>query len=670
MKIVESPELKQYLENFVIQTLSKCELFTKVFGKNYAQERLRVNLDKVYVRPHYRKGAGWYECSDKFIVLCNNIIGRDSLSPEDIKNDESYKRTLLHESIHAILRKKSSELENGNLSSGTGIYEKYLNGAELGRGLNEGYTEWVCSKAGYPSDAYVTLRTFVDELEIAIGEERVMTLGKGNIIGNASIQLGMNPEECIAFLGLIDEVYKLQGRVKDLNYIISTIEEYKGRSKLSETERAKIEEKYNNLHEIPAYKRFIEIHNKVDLQQEEILKYQTYYFKVLLDKTKEKTTKNKSEVESQIFAKYFEAEFAELMQMESILVDKLEKFSTLYELISKEEILEDSVIGKFKADYEMLIERHFNYIYEQAEQAFKAGGLTGEKIEELSQRLLLDSKFKRSDSGLRYDRVKFFKKIATLLCPEEALAVSSLLSKLDVEGELNTISEYSIVKLKARGKGKNRGKTSEITAYQKGGKVESILSHYDEMLEEKEELYFTTELGEDIQKIMEEFEKLRDKELTKNPFAKIHIMDRLIVIDSNDEQSFYYILHGNIVEAHNITPNPIKLNFSQDELEQLNTQEDLHPVVVQKDFSQRLKSFIGGIFGKNADISNKLKSFIERIFKRNIESSHNEEERKNAVDLPKNFREELSNMSNYSTQGIGKVDGIRETNELSRGEKE
>lgn len=117
------------------------------------------------------------------------------------------KHYILHEALHAIFEKDKQEYKELGLRYSTGVDEMYLDGTSLGIGLNEGLTEWICQKAGYGCISYTTEFNIVRMLELAIGEENVMKLAKGNIKENVTKLLDLDETECKYILGLIDRIH-------------------------------------------------------------------------------------------------------------------------------------------------------------------------------------------------------------------------------------------------------------------------------------------------------------------------------------------------------------------------------------------------------------------------------------------------------------------------------
>lgn len=156
-KRILNPEVKEYLIKFVIDTLENCDLFVKTFGSGFAESRLNDNLREVYTNEKSSTSSGYYDFADKSITLCESGVDDKLLAPEDIDSSENKKATILHEAIHAILRKLKEECEEIGVVDVTGIMESYKDDSELGRGLNEGLTNWIVEKAGLKPNGYETL---------------------------------------------------------------------------------------------------------------------------------------------------------------------------------------------------------------------------------------------------------------------------------------------------------------------------------------------------------------------------------------------------------------------------------------------------------------------------------------------------------------------------------
>ena len=215
----ENQEIRQYLINFVEKTLNQCEVFTKVYGKDFVRKRLEENLKKVYIDiSNSNSNTALYDMENSCITIFSE---NKSLTVADIENNKKLKHLILHESIHAIFRRTKEECQEFGIEDGTGILEFYSNGQELGRGFNEGLTEWICQKAGYGEQSYSSEKNIIRILEFAIGEEAVMELAKGDIKGNVAKILQMSKLECLQVMALVDNIYENERKTHEIGEINS-----------------------------------------------------------------------------------------------------------------------------------------------------------------------------------------------------------------------------------------------------------------------------------------------------------------------------------------------------------------------------------------------------------------------------------------------------------------
>lgn len=217
---MENQEIRQYLINFVERTLNGCETFSKVYGKDFVRKRLEKNLEKVYTDiSSSNSNTALYDMDNSCITIFSGNNSVKSLTVADIENNKKLKHLILHESIHAIFRRTKEECQEFGIEDGTGILEFYNNGQELGRGFNEGLTEWICQKAGYGEQSYDSEKDIVKILELAIGEEAVMELAKGDIRGNVANILQMNKVECLQVMALVDNIYQKERKIYEIGEI-------------------------------------------------------------------------------------------------------------------------------------------------------------------------------------------------------------------------------------------------------------------------------------------------------------------------------------------------------------------------------------------------------------------------------------------------------------------
>ncbi|MCI9063083.1 MAG: hypothetical protein HFJ17_00510 [Clostridia bacterium] len=552
---IESQEIKEYLKSYIPSVLEECELFTKTFGKNFARKRLELNLDKVYTNEIDRKCDGYMDSKDNSITYCVKSKDENPLKAKDIENDPKLQFVSMHEGIHSILERTKLECKLRGIESGTGLLETYDNGEELARGFNEGLTNWICEKAYIYADSYITLTDCINKLELAIGEEKVMKLGKGNIKKNVRKQLHMSEEECEMFLAIGDDIYHIEDIVSDIEYIMQVIDEYQNRDKLNRKEKTITEKKYDELKDIDIYniifenieyKEFLEKDNKSD----SIESRREYLEKVLKEK-EEEIENSICEFNIKLFEKYFEAEWNKLFNSQTLDIDAMTKFDELYELIEDNE---NPKIEKFRSEYEELKKRYFESICMQAEKEFRNGTLSGKRLNELEG---------QTNRGLYPINEEFFNRVAKIIYPQNPELAADLLCKIDQDpDELEDVNKYSIIQLSAGER--------KFNAYQKNNEVigtleENTQCYYEDdniTIHEQGRIFdYTLDKDEHYESAIKQFIKLRQKVKRESPKTKIMILNRLITVKQGNKQSFYIIDKGNLLPA-NIENEPIRLNLA------------------------------------------------------------------------------------------------------------
>ncbi len=169
----QNERIKELVKSYIVDELSGCDLFTSVFGENFARRNIK-NIKKVVLKEKKEKNpnAGIYDIEDGSISIFVEPEVFEDLSYIDTEDEEWVKAVLLHESIHALLKRSHTE---------TGLMVSFGQDKEIGRALNEGYTDWIVKKVGLvvdPEDLYKRFLDIVEKIELAIGEKNTMRLGK------------------------------------------------------------------------------------------------------------------------------------------------------------------------------------------------------------------------------------------------------------------------------------------------------------------------------------------------------------------------------------------------------------------------------------------------------------------------------------------------------------
>lgn len=544
---VENPEIKPQIEAFVIETLENCKLFVDTYGRGFAAKRLAANFKTVFTDELNKKARGQYSLGTSGIMtLFMEGKNGNLLTFENIKDKEDL-QTVLHEAVHAIFNKTPKECRDAGIRLGSGIHELYQD-TELGRGLNEGFTNWVCDKAGFKTMSYPTLTNLVNILEMAIGPEKLMKFGKGNISKNLSKLLGMTPTDCQTFLSYADQIYNYEDKATDYSNLASALR----RKSVFESEKARnpgltMDEsltedlealqntfEYTNLLNNLQYMTFVQEHNlKPDLEGSK-LKYFEHQQKFFSDKAKEMDQTMKGE----ILSKYFMQELTEAVASGTCTTEQYKKYSQLSNLLHTYGEIKDPTMLAFKENFGALRKQFYDRAENDIRNALKNGTLTPEKIAKYR-----DATF----DGNQYDPSDFNTMLAKIMLPENPNAYEDLFRTISCQNMIPELFDYRILELEG-----SNGKRSNFFFDTKNGvhfaryisSPKTFLAN--SQIEDKDDLFDMTLSGlQSMQEIVNNFLVLKDEICQNNPNTRLQIVENVVVSTVDGEEPTFYLLNGN-----------------------------------------------------------------------------------------------------------------------------
>ena len=644
MEKVENSAVKEYMINYAISTLEGCKLFTDAYGKGYVKRHLDINLGKVFTNEFRQGEKAYYNTENLSITMCTDKREETILTPSDIEKDSILKGNVLHELVHAIFNKTKQECKKYEIEWGTGILEQSKRGTEIGRGLNEGLTNWICEKAGMKVKGYKRLTNLINILELGVSEKNIIKLPKGNVRKNMPKLIKMNFKRCMCILGLTDQIELLEGRADELQRICNTLVKYQTRDNLQEEDRKRIEQDYMNLegsfiygnilYGDPEYEERLIAEGREDTDTEKLL-----YIQEKMSDINAQLAQDTTEVLSTFFEEYFkdtlesEMNSGEISKQTMIMLDKLKEYSMKCEVSKEHHVL---AIDYIKSIHQTVEKVYSRAIMQEAQTAVEQGQFTGEKLEELIKRYNRDRDAVPSE---------FISQIASMINPDEQEKVGSLLCDLFANGEISKVAQYSISNIKFG----NR----EINAYQKCG--ETVTVEYNEFRKGTKEYIpsgelksFTLGRDEKSKEIIRQFQELESSILSRYPNAQIRIINRLIVVKLEESEMYYGIDDEKILPGKEQKGKEIKVNISPD--------ENKLPVVRNTGiFSRIVRAFRKKVY------SNKGEGIV-------YSNENNEVSVKSKRD---EFRSQISNMDNYdnsSTMGQRKTDLGNYTHEIEEEE--
>jgi len=234
---------------------------------------------------------------------------------------------------------------NFGIRCATALSECYYNGYELGRGANEGFTEWLCKEAGYGNHSYDEEYHIIALLELAIGKENIIKFGRGNIKEYIPKVLRMSSIECNVLLANIDDVYKRSWTVTQIQNIIKILNKFE---KDIVTEEDKLELFQDYMDEYKIYAKMLK-EMQLERNEESVDKQsQLEYFNNELEQKKMFLNISVTETEDKIFEKYFKHEIKRLQNAETISKEEIDRVNKLYLSLYGKDAFGDEEVLEFK----------------------------------------------------------------------------------------------------------------------------------------------------------------------------------------------------------------------------------------------------------------------------------------------------------------------------------
>ena len=558
---VNNPEVRNFICAHVAKKLESNPTFVKVYGKDFAKKSLNANL--LYAYTNEPKGtstyAGYHTGYDSSITIVNVYDRNTLLTPEEILQDESIEETCVHEAIHALLERTKKECSRYGIDSGSGLlehsYDKYGQTKELGRGLNEGFTEWMCEQLGYKSQAYPELTNFVRLISNFIGTEKTMELGKGGIFQRFPGILDMDAQSVATLLGIADDLYFQKDQISKLSGIVSALKGFNddGRSEYSffkpdyEAYLPEIE----RLKNIPDYALYI-AQNHLENNEDSLAKF----LDSILANRRENANVDCVRFESMILEKYFAKDMDRILNSTPMSKEDFERCAHIFNILnSAERDVPQSLyqqkppyaVLEFRDKFRILREKQMTALDIAAGEQYKSGDFKVLEYISYLDKIYPDSYFIK-----KKHMENFVSQIAPKEFNNEIMDIMRSLanSKSEKEEEraaLEKLTKTTIFKLKS----------SDPNRSVESGVIFSQDNFYSRYFNEgtrinkdytgEVDFSFTLTQEEDYDSIMKQFDELRETIFNKTPDSQIHIASREIIVKNGNDYQFYTIDDGQII---------------------------------------------------------------------------------------------------------------------------
>ncbi len=503
------------------------------------------------------------------------------LKINDILNNEDIQEIVIHESIHAILNRTDKECKKYNIVGGTGILERYNKDkliVELGRGFNEGYTEWLCEKLGYDTLAYPELTDFVRLIEVAIGTEKTMELGKGNIKKRFPDIMGMSNDDLIFLLANCDNLYIIDDILRKFMKLKEVLN-HKLWPDTSYLDDEKIESDYQDVI-LDIEKLIKDSHfllwckkNSKDNSEESLYEYINEELIKSYEENRKFTIIN---CESIIIDKYFSKDFDKLLnENEDISIEDYKKCRKIFSLLNTttndipNDLFQIPTSVRVKQEFEEVSKKYLKKFAKEYADKYKDTGISLRSflrdIKELCNNNEVYSFIKEFSSNIGDSE---FVEII-----EETLSTAYDSLKYCDDEVIDKLDDFSIYKIVSQDKDKDL--TSTIVSFSNGNfsKFEMMLNNGKVIRSSNDEVIFdfTTDrkFEDEYSLVMENFSKLQRETFEKNPNSKIHIINREIVVQDGNDYSFFYIHNGELIPMY--IEKQYNLKFLKEEKEQDNS---------------------------------------------------------------------------------------------------
>lgn len=556
---VDNPAAREYIYQFAPKQLNTNPLFVKVFGKNFAEKMVRKNVIVVYTNEPttIHSYAGYQTPKDKAITLCSSGENGQWLTPKEIAENEEIQETALHETVHAILTRTKKECKKYGIVGGTGLLERRKTGkegiiTELGRGLNEGYTEWTCEKAGLQSSAYTELTNLARLVEAAIGTKKMMELGKGDIIHRFPKILSMTPKEVNYLLAMSDNIYTINERLQTERELVRIIREHLNENESSFKSPEEYEENKGLIETYlkdPVFLNYVKT-NQLEVSPESLQKY----FKevAIPELTKEKDTTIIS-VESFLLDRYFMRDMRNIFNSENISEEDFEKLSKIASFLNTKPVnVPENLKNMNPKMSSILVKEEFDKIAQNYIKQFAIREAEKYQKGELDLKTFIQK-------GKRICCTHF--KLSQLLMDEFSKNVSQEFEE-NLKEVLVTL--WNLSDCKNNREGIENGIIYRLVAENSEEEVKSsIIRNGDAFLDRfknrdkilrtpEDEVKFNFTLDrkykDEYEVVMKKFLELRDEIFARNPEAQIHIISREIIVQEGENLTFYKINNGNITK--------------------------------------------------------------------------------------------------------------------------
>ena len=549
------------LEEFkeIVYEYFKENNFLRMFLSDRAiKNRLDKNIKSLSLEDRNQKMLGTYDILQKKInlYLGNNVTKDDLISNTNIS-------TLVHEAVHAILRTKYG---TGMLYIKTIIDEnlkKVFNTKEgfpeIGRGLNEGFTNWIVQQSGLDTNTYINLTEIISIIYACIGAEKMIPFKSYNY-NRICKSLHMSRDYGMEFIRQVDEIYFAEEKIRDIGDVLQFFEK---------TEDAIQNDKKDDYEEL--IKQF------EDLQQSSIL---NAVYTPERQQELEQLLNNKDLAESDLVASFIsmitdmkyeldqddESETLRKNYLITSIIDKLLQ-SLIKDRLDEPETIEEyeKLIDAFAGIRNLMEE---NGISKEPEDWKEISDKVASRANEMAKKILALVGEETKDGTISsYYLEQELKKVITLYSLDEdettiengiSSFVNVITKNANSPQEQKTLIKYAIsndcvedlpyLSIRTTKSGRSIILKGSIMIGAIDGKKDFVQYKKSFRLEKGEQYTdkadWTIDMETDIKSLARQFEELKEKKMQEDPDTQIYIIEGIVAFQNKKGLQFYEVTEG------------------------------------------------------------------------------------------------------------------------------
>lgn len=605
-KTLSLEELKQILFDY----LKKNKFLKLLFSDSQIKDRLDANLKNFLMKDTREEVLGGYNFKEKAITI---YLGKNITAKEILEN-ENLLTTILHEGIHSVLRNKF----------GTGLFyfrpkldeniQKIIlpesEFEELGRGLNEGVTNWIVRQSGVETISYNNLTEITELIASCIGTKRMKPFTSDNY-KKIFKTLHMSRDYGMEFLRQLDEVYYIEENLRDINNLAKYFQEIQ---KLLQTEDrqefAELEKKYGYLRNKRIYNQVIN-----EARGEELNK-------IISDidtKTKESSIIERfssilNEIIGELEQKYQISETARRNYLITSLIEKIVRslvkdrldepetmsdYKQVSDIINRiRDLIDNNVITENLNYFEDFLKKIGNRSNEAVKKIFEAtkkdlikGNISAQlleaNLEKLSVLYSIDTDPEAIGEGLGNlinlitEKNKF---------PEEQKALIKFAIYTNSVRDLKNLQTITT----------KSGKHVILKGSQIIGVLDDKRNNYEYMQAKKsfklkegegylDKADWTVSMDTDMNILSRQFEEIKRKELMKDPKVETYILEGIVAFKNQKGYSFYEVTQGKDARIQPAQFTTTKFIKSMVKERKPNTKDTILPIQAKNGIITKLK---------------------------------------------------------------------------------